>query len=79
MNNNLFYKSLASLSTIGILILAVLQVSIFFKKITNPEDQLAKSIEDIKSARTDSLKELKDLSEKKLVNLAINSIKSSRN
>ena len=61
MSNNLFYKSLASLSTIGILILAVLQVSTAFKKGNNAEDQLAKSIVDIKSARTDSLKELKDL------------------
>ena len=47
MSNNLFYKTLAAVSTAGIVVMAGIQVSTALKKATNSEDQLVKPSESI--------------------------------
>ena len=58
MSNNLFYKSLAAISTAGILVIAGMQASTALKKDNNADDQLAKTLIEIKNARKDALNEV---------------------
>ena len=59
MSNNLFYKALAAISTAGIVAIAGIQVITALKKGNNAEDQLAKTMVEIKKARKDALAEVK--------------------
>tara|TARA_Y100001968_G_scaffold328514_1_gene375838 strand:- start:276 stop:776 length:501 start_codon:yes stop_codon:yes gene_type:complete len=61
MSNNLFYKALAAVSTAGIVLIAGIQVTTALKKGNNAEDQLAKTIVEIKNARRDALAEVKSM------------------
>ena len=61
MNKGIFYKVLAAFSTAGIVALAVTQGSAALKKSNQNQDQLAKTIAEIKDARKDALAELKIL------------------
>ena len=51
MNNNVFYKALAAVITVGIVVIAGIQVTTALKKGNNAEDQLAKTIVEIKNTR----------------------------
>tara|TARA_Y100001968_G_scaffold190916_1_gene174935 strand:+ start:430 stop:630 length:201 start_codon:yes stop_codon:yes gene_type:complete len=51
MSNNIFYKALAAVSTIGIVVIAGIQVTTTLKKGNNTEDQLAKTMVEIKKTR----------------------------
>ena len=59
MSNNIFYKALAVVSTAGILVIAGMQVTTALKKGNTSDDQLAKTMVDIKNARKDALREVK--------------------
>ena len=59
MSNNIFYKALATVSTAGIIVIAGMQVSTALKKTNTPDDQLAKTMVEIKNARKDALSEVK--------------------
>ena len=59
MSNNIFYKALAAVSTLGIVVIAGIQVTTALKKGNNAEDQLAKTMVEIKNARKDALSEVK--------------------
>ncbi len=59
MSNNIFYKALAAVSTVGIVVIAGIQVTTALKKGNNAEDQLAKTMVEIKKARKDALAEVK--------------------
>ena len=59
MSNNIFYKALAAVSTAGIVVIAGIQVTTSLKKGNNAEDQLAKTMVEIKNARKDALAEVK--------------------
>ena len=59
MNSNIFYKALAAVSTVGIVVIAGIQVTTALKKGNNAEDQLAKTMVEIKNARKDALTEVK--------------------
>ena len=48
MSNNLFYKALAAVSTAGIVLIAGMQVTTTLKKGNNAEDQLAKTMVELK-------------------------------
>ncbi len=58
-NNNIFYKALAVISTVGIVAIAGIQVSIALKKGNTTEDQLAKIMLEIQNARKDAMTEVK--------------------
>ena len=59
MSNNLFYKALAAVSTAGIVAIAGIQATTALKKGNNADDQLAKTMVEIKKARKDALAEVK--------------------
>ena len=59
MSNNIFYKALAAVSTVGIVVIAGLQGTTALKKGNIAEDQLAKTMVEIKNARKDALSEVK--------------------
>ena len=59
MSNNIFYKALAAVSTVGIVVIAGIQVTTALKKSNTAEDQLAKTMIEIKNARKDALSEVK--------------------
>ena len=61
MSNNIFYKALAAVSTVGIVVIAGIQVTTALKKGNNAEDQLAKTVIEIKKARKDALTEVKSI------------------
>ena len=61
MSNNLFYKALAAVSTAGIVAIAGIQVTTALKKGNNADDQLAKTMVEIKKARKDALAEVKSV------------------
>ena len=61
MSNNIFYKALAAVSTVGIVVIAGIQVSTALKKGNTAEDQLAKTMVEIKNARKDALAEVKSI------------------
>ena len=61
MSNNIFYKALAAVSTVGIVVIAGIQVTTALKKGNTAEDQLAKTMVEIKNARKDALSEVKSI------------------
>ena len=78
MSNNIFYKALATVSTVGIVVIAGIQVATALKKGNNAEDQLAKTMIEIKKARRESLDEVKSIRSdvlKELNTLRTNSLK----
>ena len=58
MSNNIFYKALAAVSTVGIVVIAGIQVTTALKKGNTAEDQLAKTMVEIKNARKDALTQI---------------------
>ncbi len=75
MVNNVFYKALAALSTVGILAAAGSVVQIALKKGNTAEDQLAKTMLLLKNARKDALAEVKAVRAEVLKEL--NSVRSN--
>ena len=59
MSNNIFYKALAAVSNVGIVVIAEIKVTTALKKSNNGEDQLAKTIVEIKNASKYDLTEVK--------------------
>ena len=59
MANNFFYKALAALSTVGILAAAGSLVPIAMRRGNSSEDQITKTMVDLKNARKDALAEIK--------------------
>ena len=84
MSNNIFYKALAAVSTIGIVVIAGIQVTTSLKKGNNAEDQLAKTMVVIKNARKDALAEVKSIKSEVLKELntirknSLNELKTDR-
>ena len=84
MSNNIFYKALAAVSTIGIVVIAGIQVTTALKKGNNAEDQLAKTMVELKSARKDALAEVKSIRSEVLKELntirknSLNELKTDR-
>jgi len=58
MSNNIFYKALAAVSTVGIVVIAGIQVTTALKKGNNAEDQLARTMVEIKTLRKEALAEV---------------------
>ena len=75
MNSNIFYKALAAVSTIGIVVIAGIQVTTALKKGNTAEDQLAKTMVEIKKVRKDALSEVKSIKSELVKEL--NTIRSS--
>ena len=61
MSDNVFYKALAAVSTVGIVFIAGIQLTTALKKGNTAEDQLAKTIVEIKNARKDALDEVRSI------------------
>ena len=59
MSSNIFYKALATVSTVGIIVISGIQVKTELKKANTTQDQLAKTMAVIKNARLDALDEVK--------------------
>ena len=76
MSNNIFYKALAAVSTVGIVVIAAIQVTTALKKGNNAEDQLAKTMVEIKNLRKEALSEVKQV--KKEVLKELNELKSNQ-
>ena len=57
--NNLFYKSLATISTIGILVLSTTQILNTTKKSDSSEIEISKTLIELKKARKEALDEVK--------------------
>ncbi len=55
---NIFYKTLAVISTIGVLAIAGIQVSISLKKTNSTEDQIRKIMLEINNTRLETLAEV---------------------
>ena len=75
MSNNILYKALAAVSTVGIVVIAGIQVTTALKKGNTAEDQLSKTMVEIKKARKDALAEVKSIRSEVLKEL--NGIKSN--
>ena len=78
MSNKIFYKALATVSTVGIVVIAGIQVTTALKKGNNAEDQLAKTMVELKNARKNALTEIKSIRSevlKELDNVRSNSLK----
>ncbi len=58
-NNNIFYRTLAAISTVGILVITGIEVSTALKEGNTAEDQMAEILTEIKSIRNDTLAEVK--------------------
>ena len=61
MSNNILYKALAAVSTVGIIVIAGMQVTTALKKSNTAEDQLAKTMVEIKNLRKEALSEVKSV------------------
>tara|TARA_Y100001968_G_scaffold273639_1_gene266410 strand:- start:832 stop:1356 length:525 start_codon:yes stop_codon:yes gene_type:complete len=61
MSNNIFYKALAAVSTVGIVAIAGIQLTTALKTGNNVDDQLSKTMVEIKNARKDALAEVKSM------------------
>ena len=68
-NNNILYKALAAISTVGIVIITGMQVSTALKKGNTAEDQLAKVMVEMKNIRKEALAEVKIVREEVLKEL----------
>ena len=60
-SNKFFYKTLAAISTVGIVAITGIQVSTALKKGNTAEDQLAKMMVEIENSRKDTLAEVKTI------------------
>ena len=84
MSNNIFYKALAAVSTVGIVVIAGIQVTTALKKGNNAEDQLAKTTVEIRNLRKEALAEVKSIRSEVLQEIkadqtqAISEIKSAK-
>ena len=58
-NNNIFYKSLAAISTAGIIVITGIEVSTAMKKGNATEDQFAQLMVELKTSRQEALGEVK--------------------
>jgi len=58
MSNNLFYKSLATISTVGILALSTTQVLTTFQNQDNSEAEISKTLAELKKAKRETLSEI---------------------
>tara|TARA_Y100001968_G_scaffold106102_1_gene95970 strand:- start:370 stop:870 length:501 start_codon:yes stop_codon:yes gene_type:complete len=59
MSSKIFYKALATISTIGVVVIAGIQVKTVLNKANTTQEQLAKTMVLIKNARVDALDEVK--------------------
>jgi len=84
MSNNIFYKALATVSTVGIVVIAGIHVTTALKKGNTTEDQLSKTMVEINKARKDALAEVKAIKSEVLNELdtvranSLNEIKTDR-
>ncbi len=67
--NNSFYKSLAAISTLGILSITGIQVSLLLKEENTYEDQLAKAMVEITSSQEDFSAEVASIRSELLTDL----------
>ena len=58
MPNNLFYKTLSIIGTLGIVVLSSTQVWTTFKKQNNSEAEISKTLSELKKARKETLSEI---------------------
>ena len=58
MSNNLFYKTLSIIGTLGIVVLSSTQLWITFKKQTDTEAEISKTLLELKQARKETLSEI---------------------
>ena len=58
MSNNLFYRTLSIIGTIGIVVLSTTQLWTTFKKQTDTEAEISKTLLELKQARKESLNEI---------------------
>ena len=59
MSNNLFYKTLSIIGTLGIVVLSSTQVWTALKKQTDTEAEISKTLLELKKARKETLSEIK--------------------
>ena len=84
MNSNIFYKALAAVSTVGIVVIAGIQVTTALKKGNNADDQAAKTMLEIKKLRKEALAEVNLVKKEVLQDLntfksnALGEVKSAR-
>ena len=67
MPNNLFYKTLSIIGTFGIVVLSSTQVWTTFKKQTNSEAEISKTLTELKKTRKETLSEI-NLIKKEVLN-----------
>ena len=67
MSNNLFYKTLSIIGTLGIVVLSSTQVWTTFKKQTNSEAEISKTLTELKKTRKETLSEI-NLIKKEVLN-----------
>tara|TARA_Y100000739_G_scaffold218840_1_gene216672 strand:- start:587 stop:1114 length:528 start_codon:yes stop_codon:yes gene_type:complete len=85
MNNSLFYKSLASLSTLGVIFIATTLGLDTFKKSSSPEEKVNLALKELRTIRKESLNEIKvtkkDVLEElnKLRTNSLNELKNDKN
>tara|TARA_B100000212_G_scaffold276956_1_gene216476 strand:+ start:105 stop:707 length:603 start_codon:yes stop_codon:yes gene_type:complete len=58
MSNNLFYKTLSIIGTLGIVVLSSTQIWTTFKKQTDTESEISKTLLELKQARKETLSEI---------------------
>jgi len=68
-NKNIFYETLATISTLGIITITGIQVSNVLNQDNLTQDQLGKYMIEIKNARTDALAEMTSMREEVLKDL----------
>ena len=82
MSNSLFYKSLASLSTLGVIFISIILGLDTFKKSDNPEQKVNLALKELRSIRKESLDEIKTTKKEvleELNKLRTNSLNELRN
>ena len=84
MTNNIFYKVLATIGTLGIILIAGMQVYTTFNKKNNTEAEISKTLIELKKARKEAMVEVKILKKefldeiKKMRSETTNDLKLSR-
>ena len=61
MSNNLFYKTLSIIGTLGIIVLASSEVWTTLKKQTDAESEISKTLIELKKERKETLNEIKSI------------------
>lgn len=72
MDNKLFYKVLATISTVGIICLSFTQIWTVFRKSTTTESEIAKTLNALKKSRKDALAEVENIKTIVLEEIQIN-------